>query len=152
MELKIRRVPAVSAKSPRSPFIDGSHSFVLFVQLGRDRRSSIFTVECCTRLLSFRPVCCAPQHIMCFLTAECAVRIFTGGESLPLRHAVLTAWTRIFLVCIASFVAPWKTFGPDPFAYTNGYHPVVNPCYLDCFPGDNRNFTTAAIGRAPRLR
>jgi hypothetical protein len=46
-----------------------------------------------------------------------------------------TLYVRIF--------APWKTFGPDPFAYTNGYAPVVNPCILDCFLGDNRNFTTA---------
>jgi len=45
-----------------------------------------------------------------------------------------TLYVRIF--------APWKTFGPDPFAYTNGYIPVVKPCVLDCFLGDNRSFTT----------
>lgn len=43
-----------------------------------------------------------------------------------------TLYVRVF--------APWKTFGPDPFAYTNGYIPVVNPCVLDCFLGDNRSW------------
>jgi hypothetical protein len=39
--------------------------------------------------------------------------------------------------------APWYSFGPDPFAYTNGYVPVTNPCLNNCFLGDNRAFTTS---------
>ena len=39
--------------------------------------------------------------------------------------------------------APWSAFGPDPYAFTDGFIPVTNPCLIDCFVGDNRDFTTS---------
>ncbi len=39
--------------------------------------------------------------------------------------------------------SPWYAFGPDPLADVPPYVPVNNPCPVDCFLGDNRNFTTS---------
>jgi len=54
-----------------------------------DRRYSGFTRGCCAWFLAFRPR--AVFHsVGCFATAERAVRVFTGGESLPLRRVSIS--------------------------------------------------------------
>jgi hypothetical protein len=57
-----------------------------------------------------------------------------SGTSTAFQSVDQTLYVRIF--------APFNAFGPDPYAYTGGYHPIVNPCFNFCFLGDNRSFTT----------